>query len=533
MPTSQAPHGAPDDHSQSASERRQLTPSLLHSSAVVTSGTALSRVLGLIRDIAVTHLLGAGVLHDIFVVALRIPNLFRRLLAEGAFSQALNPVLAEARHESGEAAASHLAGEVFWMLLLALAALTAVLTFAAPTVVGLIAPGFADDPVRFDGTVEMLRIVAVYLACVSLGSVAIARLVQHSRFGWGAYAPLTFNLGLIIAVLLASDSPLTTLAWGVVAAGVSHLAIVMIPALASGYIRLGAFNPVSPGVRKVGRLMAPGVLSGSVIQLNQIVGTVLASFLVAGSPTWLYLSDRLVQLPVGLFAVTLSSVLLPALSRTYAEGDAGGFSARMHWGLSWLMVLSLPAAAGLWLIAEPLIGLLFERGAFTPADTQATAASLRIYALGAPAYMLAAVLLPGYFARQKPGGPLLFSLISLAVNFSLALLLAMHWDWGHVGIAAAGSIAAWVQSLIMLGVLLHSGWCGFRGWPLDTLRAALATVVMALVLLFAVPGLLGLAGLDGVFWTVALQVTAGVSVYLAGLFLLGWRLHLGVQGADL
>lgn len=504
-------------------------PALLRSGLLVSSGTATSRVLGVVRDIATTSLLGAGPLHDAFVIALRIPNMFRRLLAEGAFSQALAPVLAQWDKQHGPHAAAQLTGQIFWVLALLLLLLIGIMEWGAEVVVQLVAPGFAPDSERYAATVSALQIMLPYLGCISLASVGLARLHQHNRFLIGAYAPISFNLCLITAAWWFADrnavgsAPLIPLAWAVCIAGGIQLVLITAPAIFSGWIRLSAKPVLSEGVRKTARLMLPGLLIGGVIQANQLLNAIFASFLQTGSPTWLYLSDRLVQLPVGVFAISVAAILLPALSRHYANSDTDSFRHSMRWAMNWIVLISLPAACGLLVVGEPLIALLFEHGEFTREDTLSTSASLSVYALGLPGYMLVSILVPGYFSRQAPSIPMYIALGSVSTNALLAWVFAFYMQFGHVGLAGAATIAIWLQALVMMILLIRTGWCSLSGWPITLVRAIVASALMLLVLRL-LPGLSISDSPLQLALGIAMYVGAGMITYTLAIVLLGQRL---------
>ncbi len=429
---------------------------LLSSGLVVAVMTGLSRVTGLARDIAIANVFGASGSADAFFVAFRIPNLFRRMFAEGAFAQGFVPVLTEYRLRR-PAEVRDLIDHVAGALGSALLVLTAIGMLAAPLIVWLVAPGFdAADP-RRALTVDLLRLTFPYLLFISM--VALAAGVQNTwqRFALPAATPVLLNLALITSVWFAAYAQPAVLAlgWGVVAAGVLQL-LLQVPAL----VRLGLLprprlDMRHPGVRRVTLLMLPAMLGASVSQVNLLIDTLLASFLKSGSISWLYYADRLMELPVGLVAVALGTVVLPALSARHAESSPERFSSTLDWGLRCALLLALPAALALTLLAVPLIATLFSHGALQPDDVRQASVALQAYALGVPGFVAVKVLAPGFFARQDTNTPVRIGIVAVIVNISLNLAL-ISW-LAHVGLALATSIAALVNALLLLLMLRRDG----------------------------------------------------------------------------
>ena len=500
--------------------------SLAAQGSVVASMTGLSRLSGFARDVVLSHFLGAAGVADAFFVALRIPNTFRRLFAEGAFAQAFVPVLAEYRAAERwrlDAFVSRVAGA----LALAVGAVTVLGLVGAHWLVLLFAPGFHGDDARLDVTVEMLRITFPYLAFISLTAFAGALLNSFHRYAVPAFTPVLLNAALIIAAIAATpafETPAMALAWGVLFAGIAQL-LFQFPSLRRlGLLRAPTVQLRDPGVRKMGRLLGPAVFAASVNQINGLVGGILASLLAAGSISWLYYADRLMELPVGLVAAALGTVLLPTLSRLHVRGDAGGFAATLDWGLRMGILLGLPAATALFVLAAPLTATIYQHGAFTSHDALMATAALQAFAVGLPAIVLAKIAAPGYFARQDTTSPFRYAAASAAANCGFGL--ATFWWLGHVGLALAVSVAAAVNATLLLRGLLRRGdYAPTRALWRTLGTAAGASAAMAAGLAWLAP--------DAHWWLaasvkarvleLALVVAAGALAYFAGIFALGSR----------
>ncbi|MFN3882345.1 MAG: murein biosynthesis integral membrane protein MurJ [Nitrincola lacisaponensis] len=503
---------------------------LLRSSGVVGIMTLISRVLGLVRDVTVASIFGAGGHADAFFVAFKIPNFLRRLFAEGAFSQAFVPVLSEYRTQRDLQSVQLLVNRVAGTLGMTLMLLTVVAMMAAPLLAALFAPGFylADDE-RFPLATEMLRITFPYLLLISLTAFCGAILNSYERFAIPAFTPVLLNLCLIGAALWISpmmDPPIMGLAWGVFLAGVMQL-LFQLPFLA----RLRLLPRPTPGwrdegVRRIMKLMVPALFGVSVAQINLLLDTVLASFLQDGSVSWLYYSDRLVELPLGVFGIAIATVILPALSRNHAEKSVQSFSATLDWALRMILLIGLPAALALVVLAEPMIATLFHYGQMQDRDVLMAGLSLKAYAVGLLAFMLIKVLATGYFSRQDMKTPVRIAVWAMLANMVFNLILV--WPLDHVGLALATSLSAFLNA----GLLLH----GLRkadvlqwqpGWLRVWLRNGLANVAM-LGFLISFRGATDewlAAGLwQRVEWLLWL-VIGGMLVYLAVQAVLGLRLR--------
>ena len=456
--------------------------------SVVASMTALSRVSGFVRDVVLSHFLGAAGAADAFFVAFRIPNFFRRLFAEGAFAQAFVPVLAE-YHTGDRRALNDFVRAVAGNLTLVLTLVTIAGIFGAYGLVVLFAPGFAGDHVRMSLAADMLRVTFPYLALISLTAFAGAMLNSFHRYAVPAFTPVLLNLTLIGAALFAApmfSQPAMALAWGVFVAGFAQL-LFQFPSLR----RLELLLPPKidwrdPGVRKVGNLLGPAVFAASVHQVNGLISGILASLLATGSISWLYYADRLMEVPIGLVAVALGTVLLPNLSRLHTEDDRAGFASTLDWGLRMAILFALPAAAALFFLAVPLVGTMFHHGEFDAEDARMTAAALRAFALGLPALVLIKIAAPGFFARQDTRTPFRYAVVSVGVN--IAAGLAMFWWLRHVGLALALGIAATVNAaLLMRGLLRRSDYAPTRALWRTLSSSIVASGVMVAVLAWFVP----------------------------------------------
>ncbi len=460
--------------------------SLLRSTFAVGLLTLVSRTLGLARDVVFASVFGAGGATDAFLVAFKIPNFMRRLFAEGAFSQAFVPVMGEYRKKHGEARTQALVSAVSGSLGLVLLGVTLVGILGASLLVLLFAPGFARDAARFDLTVDMLRITFPYLFFISLAALGAGVLNTYGRFGVPAFTPVLLNIALISAAYISPlfAEPVMALAWGVLLAGMLQYAF-QLPALNRiKMLTMPRPNFADPGVRQIFKLMLPALFGVSVTQINLLVDTLLASLLVTGSITWLYLSDRLMEFPLGLFGIALATVILPHLSRQHAAEDSRGFQATLDWGLRWVMLLGLPAALALNLLAYPVLATLFQHGAYSIHDVTMASLSLQAYTVGLLAFILIKVLAPGFYARQDTRTPVKIGLVSVAAN--LVLSLSLVWSLAHVGLALATALAAWVNAGLLYRALRHQGhyrplpgWLRF-GWQLCLANGAMLSVLWVL-----------------------------------------------------
>ncbi len=418
--------------------------------SVVAGATLISRILGFVRDLIIAFTLGAGPLADAFFVAFRLPNLLRRLFAEGSLTMAFIPVFTKTRNTQGNDEAFILARSVQLWLLIIVGIITALaLVFAAP-LTGLIAPGFKSNPEIFETTVTLVRICFPYILFISSVALCMGILNSMNHFFAPAAAPALMNITLIIFALGAYFQGLSValyLAAGVFLSGIIQW-IFQYPFLKkAGFSWKGPFSLKHPGIVRIGRLMLPTVFGAAVYQLNILVGTVLASFLAAGSISYLYYADRLVQFPLGVFAVAISTVALPSLSAMVGSGDMAGFKKTLNTSLSLTMFIALPSAAGLIGLSYPLIEVIFGRGEFAGAAVQATALALVGYALGLPAFSCVRPLVSAFYAQEDTRTPVKIAVVCVLINISLGILLMQKLD--HFGLALAASISSWVNVLLL------------------------------------------------------------------------------------
>lgn len=512
----------------SAGETPAGDEGLLKSSGVTGSMTMVSRVLGLVRDVVIARLFGAGEGVDAFFLANKIPNFMRRLFAEGAFNQAFVPVLSEYRTRRSHAEVQDLVNAVAASLGGLLAIVTVLVVVAAPLLAMVVAYGFIDEPYKFDTFVQMFRITFPYLLLISMTAMCGAVLNSYGYFAGPAITPAMLNLSLIgCSFLLAPylGEPALALAWGVLIAGVAQL-LFQLPFLM--HIRL---LPVPrprrghEGVERIKRLMLPALFGVSVSQINLLLDTVIASLLVTGSVSWLYYSDRLMELPLGTFGIAIAIVVLPSLSRKHASQSMDEFSATLDWAFRLVCLIALPATLALILIAEPLLVTLFQNENFTAFDVERSAASLRAYAIGLAAFMAVKIFAPGFYARQNTSTPVRIGVIAMTVNMALNVGFYLS-GFAHVGLALATSLAAVLNASLLLRGLRRDGVFRFQpGWGRLVLQMLAANAVMILVLL-------SLAGQweEWMEWTIlakvgqlAMLVLGGLLAYLLSLYVCGLR----------
>ena len=504
-----------------------MSKSLLKSTGVVSAMTTLSRVTGFIRDMVYAQMFGAGAGTDAFFVAFRIPNFLRRLFAEGAFSQAFVPVFSEYQTQRSREELKELVDQVAGTLGAILVLITAIGVVAAPLLILLFAPGFTQDTDKHHLTVEMLRITFPYLLFISLTAFAGGVLNSCGKFAIPAVTPVLLNLTMIAAALWLAPlmaQPVVGLAWGVFIAGVIQLSF-QIP-----FLRQVKLLPrprwawAAQGVQQVLRLMLPAIFGSSVAQVNLLIDTVVASFLVSGSVSWLYYSDRLVEFPLGIFGVALGTVILPQLSRQHASAERDGFSQTLDWALRWALLIGVAATVALMLLAGPLLSALFQYGQFDARDVALSARSLVAFAFGLVAFMLIKVLAPGFYARKDTRSPVKYGVIAMVAN--TALVLTLVWPLAHAGLALATSLAAFLNAGLLFYNLRKRGiYQPGAGWPKFLLQLALANLVMGLVLWFGVGDLASWtpASAKERLWHLTWLITAGGLSFVLTVFAVGIR----------
>ncbi|MBH0238626.1 murein biosynthesis integral membrane protein MurJ [Methylobrevis albus] len=462
---------------------------LFRNFATVGMATLTSRLLGFVRDVVMAMMLGSGPTADAFFVAFRLPNLFRRLFAEGAFNSAFVPLFARAVEEDGDDGARRFAEEILAGLLLVLGLFTAVALIAAPGFVWVLAPGFASDAEKFALTTELSRIMFPYLACMSLTAMVAGMLQTYGRFALAAFAPSLLNVLLIAGMGLiwwqgseGGREAAVVLSWSVFIAGIAQLGAVWFGLRMLGVMPRLVRPRMTVNVRRLLALGLPGLLAGGITQVNIVIGTAIAS-MQESAVSYLAYADRLYQLPLGVVGVAIGVVLLPDISRQLRSATPETASTSMNRALEFATALTLPAAVALAVIPTEIIHVLFERGAFTAEDTAATAAALAGFAIGLPAFVLIKVLSPGFFAREDTKTPMIYSGVSIAVN--IVASLALFPVFAHVGIAIATSLSGWVNAGLLAGGLWRRGWfrldgTALRRLPLLTLAAALMGAVLSL-----------------------------------------------------
>lgn len=508
--------------------------SLLKSSGLVGVMTMLSRIFGLLRDMIVAQYFGASASADAFFVAFKIPNFFRRLFAEGAFSQAFIPVLSEYRSQKTEKEVRQLANSVAGVLGGILFVITFLAIMGSPWLTALFAPGFIEDPVKYDLATEMLRITFPYLFLISLTAFAGAILNSYGYFAIPAFTPVLLNLVLISAAIWLTpffETPIIGLAWGVFIAGAVQLFFQFPFLLKMGLLPRPKFDYKHEGVKRIFTLMVPALFGVSVSQINLLLDTILASFLQTGSVSWLYYSDRLAELPLGIFGIAIATVILPSLSRQHASQSKQEFSNTLDWALRIVILMGVPAALALILLAEPLVTALFYYGELTQNDVFMSAMSLRAYALGLLAFMLIKVLAPGYFSRQDMKTPVKIGIWAMTANMVFNLILI--WPLQHTGLALATAISSWMNALWLLsGLIKRDVYMRSAGWGLFMLRIMLANALMIALVYFLNPptlewfdmSILQRASHLGVL------VVSGVGLYFLALLLSGMNLKALLKG---
>ena len=477
---------SPDSHPGPAA-----VPGLLRSSALVGSMTMLSRMLGLVRDVVIAAFVGASANADAFFIAFKIPNFLRRLFAEGAFSQAFVPVLADYKEQGSVAAVKALVDRVAGVLGGSLLLLTSLAILAAPLVAALFAPGFVSQPEKYELTTGLIRVTFPYLLLISLTGFSGAILNSYGLFAVPAFTPVFLNLSLIFAATVAApwfEEPVFALAWGVFLAGVIQLLFQLPSLYRLELLPRPTWDTRDEGVRRILKLMVPALFGVSVSQINLLLDTVLASFLPTGSVSWLYYSDRLAELPLGVFGIAIATVILPNLSAHRAADREGPFSLTLDWAVRSVLLIGVPAAMALVLLAKPVLITLFQYGELTPTDVDMASLSLRAYSLGLVAFMLVKVLAPGYYARKDTATPVKIGIVAMLANMVLNLLFVLplmyYWNIGHLGLALATSVAAYLNAGLLLRGLLRDGVFHFHpGWGRYAMRLLVATAGMALTVL--------------------------------------------------
>lgn len=505
-----------------------MSKQLLKSTALVGGMTFVSRILGFVRELLIARLFGADAGTDAFFAVFNIPNFLRRLFAEGAFAQAFVPVLSEYKQHSGHAALRLFIDRAGGTLALALLVVTVLGMLLAPLLILLFAPGFASRGGQYDLSVQMLQIILPYVFFIGAVAFAGAILNAYGKFAIPALTPALLNLCMIAAMFWLApllSEPVTALAWSVVAAGALQLLFQYPALLRLGLVPRLRFGFEDAGVKRIMGLMPPAILGVSVMQINLMLDTMIASFLAAGSVSWLYYSDRLVEFPLGVFGIALATALLPKLAREHAAADPQAFSHSLDWGLRLTLLIGLPATLGLMLMAQPLTSTLYEYDAFSARDVTMATRSLTAYAFGLLGYMLVKVLAPGFAARHDTRTPMRCGIYALLAHLVLSVVLM--FPLAHAGLALATSLAAFYNAALLLGKLWRDGiYRSSAAWAWFMVRLLFANTVMAAVLLY---------GVDAEQWThwgakqrvlqLGLWIVIAMLVYALALLLTGFKVR--------
>jgi putative peptidoglycan lipid II flippase len=529
-------------------------PGLLRGVFSFSSMTMISRVLGLARDVTMSHVFGANAATDAFVIAFRIPNFMRRLFAEGSFSTAFVPVFTEVKetrsHDELKELTARVAGTLGGVLLV----VTALGMIFAPQVATGFAPGALEQPHKFDLTIALLRLTFPYLLFVSLTALCGGVLNSFSRFAMPALAPVILNLCMIAAALWLAPRltvPILSLGWAVLAAGILQLAFLLPAVRRLDLLALPRWGWTHPKVRKIMRLMVPTLFGSSVAQINLLLDTIVASLLITGAQTWLYQATRFLELPLGVFGVALGTVILPALSRHHVIADARGFSKSLDWGLRITLLIALPAMIGLMLLADPVVAAFFQNGQYTAFDTHMTGLAILGLGFGVPAIALTRTLLPAFYSRQDTRTPVRAGVTALVANmvFNFALIALLFVLWAppatrqlpwldgiarvpglQLGMAIASSMSNWLQVVLLWRYLRRAGvYQRQPGWARHWLRMGIACTALLAVL---AAGLWlwpwhqwTVEHIRTRLWHLAVLVSAGVVTYIGVLFATGLRMR--------
>ena len=502
---------------------------LLKSTAIVGGVTLISRIFGFIRDVVIAHTFGAGVATDAFLVAFKIPNFMRRLFAEGAFSQAFTPVLSEYKTQRDKEEVQDLVNHVAGSLGGLLAIITVIGVLSAPLLIIIFAPGFLNQPEKYHLTIDMLKLTFPYLFFIALTAFAGSVLNTYGKFAIPAFTPVLLNLCMISATLFLSpyfEQPVMALAWGVFIAGIVQLSFQIPFLLRLGLLPRPRFNLKHEGVSRIHRLMLPALFGVSVSQINLLFDTLLASFLITGSVSWLYYSDRLMEFPVGVFGLALATVILPNLSKLVAKQDHESFEATLDWALRWVFLIGVPCTFGLATLAVPMLTTLFYGGEFSQLDITQASRSLIAYSVGLTGFVLIKVLASGFYSRQDTKTPVKVAVVSMVSNMLLNLAFIYHLQ--HVGLALATSLAALINaSLLYYYLRQQQVFTPLAGWQAFLIRIAAATTFMAVLLAWGSGSIeywVAISLFDRVT-QLFLWIGIGAVSYFGGLFMFGMRLH--------
>ena len=514
---------------QSTPSRQPADPhmNLLRALSTVSALTLLSRITGLVRESLKAVGFGAGLQMDAFEAAFRLPNILRRLFAEGAFSQAFVPIIAEYKRQRGDAATHDLVSRVASLMAIALVLISILGVLAAPWLVYLLAGGFARTPGKVELTAELIRIMFPYIFFISLVSLAGGVLNVHRRFAIPAFTPVLLNVSIIGATIFVAphfDPPIVALAWGVAVGGVAQLTLQLVPLARVAMLPRPRFDWRDEGVRRVLRAMGPAVLGVSAAQISTLINTQLAAYLGDGRISWITYADRLMEFPSAMLGVGLGTVLLPMLSRHHHDNNETHYRELLDWGLRLCFLLALPAALALALLAVPLVTTLYHYGRFSVNDVWQTRAALLGYSVGLVGLIAVKILAPGFYARQNMRTPVRIAFVTVLCAQTLAVLLM--FPLGHAGLTLATSLGACLNATLLYWNLRRAGIYSLApGWGRFIARLAVALAVLGAVLWWA--------GGDDAFWLSAtlwqragrlsLVVLGGAAAYFTALWLVGFR----------
>ena len=486
----------------------------------------ISRILGFIRDMLFARIFGIDSGTDAFFVAFKIPNFLRRLFAEGAFSQAFVPVLSDYKEQGSQQALKLFIDRTAGTLAFILFLVTIVGVIAAPVLITLFAPGFSGEGKQHELAVQMLRITFPYLFFISSVAFAGGILNSHGKFAVPAFTPVFLNICMIAAAVWLSPlmaDPIVALAWGVFAAGIVQL-VFQFPALYKlGLLPKLTWGLKDPGVKRILKLMLPAIFGVSITQINLLLDTLIASFLAAGSVSWLYYSDRLVEFPLGIFGIALATVILPSLSKSHAADNPVEFSKSLDWALRLVLLIGFPSSIGLLILAEPMLSTLFQYEAFGENDVQLAGKSLMAYSIGLLGFILVKVLVPGFSSRKDMKTPVRFGIYAMVAN--MGMNIALVFPLAHAGLALATSLGAFFNATLLLTTLLKQRvYKPGKNWMNFLVKIIFANEIMALFLYI---------GVDTTQWSdwsafdrglnLGVWVVLGAIVYALALLLVGVR----------
>jgi putative peptidoglycan lipid II flippase len=507
---------------------------LFKSGMIVSAMTFISRILGLVRDAVVANLLGAGANADVFFLANKIPNFLRRLFAEGAFAQAFIPVLADVKNEGDDAHLKQFVAKVSGTLGVIVTIVTIVGVIGSPILAALFGMGWfvdylndGDDGQKFELASFMLKITFPYLLFISLTGLAGAILNTLNKFAAVAFTPVLLNVAIISCALFLAprfEEPVFAIAWGVFLGGFCQLLFLIPFLIKAGLLVKPQWDWSDPDIVKVRTLMIPALFGVSVGQINLLFDTVIASFLGTGAISWLYFSDRLLEFPLGLFGIAIATVILPTLSHNHVTKDDKAFSANIDWAVKMVCLMGIPAATGLFMLAEPMLLTIFQRGEFTPEDATYASHSLMAYSFGLLSFMLVKVLAPGFYSKQDIKTPVKFGIWCMAANMLFNLILV--WPFDYVGLAMATSLSALMNALLLYGTLHKRGVYIASSKTISLIiKIVVASVLMgwAIFMLNPIAAYWVYLSLMDKIFELAKLISLGVTVFTISLLILGVR----------